>query len=445
MFKPIALMLVAVVATPAVAQSWTVGPQTPVYPGGASPTYTGVIGDGSTAQGGTPPAAAYAPADIASNFTVSDWITNVDVVRRSSAGAEDKARFLCTPSHENQEDMIKYPGQVHAGHLHTWSGNTLAGKDSTYASLRTTGGSTCPGGPVNRTAYGAPSMRATLPSGATVTVKPDSVAFYYTHDAIESPTKTALLNGMAFIIGVNVDDPDDLARKAEVPAGFTYAGNGFYGYQCTNAIGTVTVQTDEGGTYAPGLRRANGTDYWGGRCLSGYVILLEMHAPECWDGKNLTSVGGRDHLRYAITHNNSGKLVCPTGWYSVPKFEVKERYSHKGWNDYKTWKLSCDVDGRLPGSCGHADWFGAWDSNIFRTAQTNCMGVKIGSTAGNGADCDDGTVSATQRLKSREAAPDPNLANTPIAVNTVRASGPAKDRYFTIKTGTKGPFKLHSH
>ena len=43
-------------------------------------------------------------------------------------------------------------------HLHMFFGNTAADANSTYSSLRTTGGSTCEGGPINRTAYWVPAM-----------------------------------------------------------------------------------------------------------------------------------------------------------------------------------------------------------------------------------------------------------------------------------------------
>ncbi len=445
------LTALALIASPAIAQTWQAGPQTPSYPGGALAEYTGVVGDGSTTQGGTPPVAE--PADIASTgITVADWITNTSIVRTSSVGGEDKMRLLCTASHTKREDPILFPGVANAGHDHTFIGNMSAGKDSTYASLRADSRSTCPGGPVNGTAYWEPSLMTLLPTGATVEVKPDRLAFYYTHSAVDSPKKTRLFNGLAFILGVNPGDPDDLVRKAEVPAGFTYIGNGFVGWQCTNLNGDTTIAPDAGGTHYPALQTPAGADPWGGRCNTGKVLLAEAHAPTCWDGRNITSPNGRDHFRYTILHNNSGKFVCPTGWWQVPAFEVKVIFSHKGWSDYQNWYLSSDRHGltsgdwRTPGSTYHADWMNGWDPTILDTALVNCMGVKIGATAGNGATCDYSTISATQRLLSDSASPDPTKSNDPIVtINNNYAAGAKKNRYFPVRAGTKGPFTIHSH
>jgi hypothetical protein len=63
------MLLVFGWAQAAQAGPWTVGAQTKVY----STTTTHILGDGSNARGGIPPAFSYMPADIASNFTESAW------------------------------------------------------------------------------------------------------------------------------------------------------------------------------------------------------------------------------------------------------------------------------------------------------------------------------------------------------------------------------------
>ncbi len=448
------LIALALIASPAYAQTWTVGPQTPSYPGGALAEYTGVIGDGSTVQGGIPPVTASEPADIASTgITVSDWITNTSIVRSTGSG-EDKLRITCTASHTKREDPILFPGVANAGHDHTFIGSMSAGKDSTYASLRGDSRSTCAGGPVNGTAYWEPSLMTALPTGATVEIKPDRVTFYYVQPTVDSPKKTRLFNGLAFIIGVNPGDPTDLVRKAEIPAGFSYITNGFVGWACFNrdADGGANIAPDAGGTHYPALQTPAGGDPWGGRCSTGKQLLAEAQAPECWDGRNITSPNGRDHFRYKIRHVTSGAAVCPTGWWEVPAFEVKVLFGHKGWSDYQNWYLSSDRHGltfanwKTPGSTYHADWMNGWDPTILDTWLVNCTGVKIGATPGNGAGCDYSTISATQRLLSDSASPDPTKSNNPIVtINNNYAAGAKKDRYFPVRAGTKGPFTIHSH
>lgn len=446
------LTLLALLASPVAAQEWQTGPQTPSYPGGAENEYTGVVGDGSTTQGGTPPATAFEPADIPSTgITVEDWITSSGTVR-STGGAEHKARFTCESSHEKQEDPIIFPGMAKSGHRHRFIGNKGGGKDSNYSTLRADLRSTCAGGPLNPTLYWATAVLKLLPSGWEGSLKSDNTIFYYVHNATESPKRTRLFNGLAFIIGVNPEDPTDAPRKAEVPPGFAYITNGFDGWSCLNEDGGSSIDTVDDQPNSPSFILEGGGDPWGGACTAGKILEASATAPPCWDGKNLTSPNGRDHFRYLIRHINSGKAVCPDGWWQVPAFVVKERFTHNGFADYGTWFLSSDRHGldeenwALPGSTYHADWMNGWDPEILKTWLVNCTGIKIGATEGNGADCDYGTISATQRLLSDSPSPDPTKSNDPIVnLGNTYYNDPNNVRFFPIPEGTKGPFTIHSH
>ncbi len=73
------------------------------------------------------------------------------------------------------------PGQPGKAHLHQFVGNTGTNANSTYATLRTSGQSTCQnanGGPVNRSAYWFPAML----NGIGGVVKPDYWHLYYKRD-----------------------------------------------------------------------------------------------------------------------------------------------------------------------------------------------------------------------------------------------------------------------
>lgn len=453
MIRRLLLASSALLASPVAAQEWQIGPQTPSYPGGALAEYPGVIGDGTTDQGGVAPAEAFVPEDIPSSeagVDVEEWITDTNVSRNAS-DPEHKLRFVCNASHEASVDPILYPGQIHESHDHTFVGNMHTDQNSTFESLRENPGSTCPGGPVNPSAYWETSVKKQLPSGVVASIKPDLVVLYYVHNATESPTKYPLLNGLGFIFGRNPDDPNDLLRKAEIPSGFAYITDGFGGWACYQSDGVTPVDPDVPGPVY-GFQTPEGTDPWGGRCTAGMMLVGTLNAPDCWDGKNLTAVGGRDHLRHRIRHVNSGKAVCPTDWFTIPALEVKPRITHGGWSDYSTWWLSSDRHGldeedwRTPGSTFHADYILAWDRPKLDKALQECLGITIGGVAGSGAGCDYSTIGIGERLLSDSASPDPTKSNDPIVnLSLTYWNDPNNVRFFPIPEGTKGPFTIHSH
>lgn len=437
-------------AAPVAAQSWTVGPQTVSYPGGGSASYPGIVGDGTTAQGGTPPAEAYERPDIASNFTVSNWIA-ADPSYTSSTGAENKFRFTCNFTGTGKFDPILAKGNANYGHDHTFIGPVNFSQDDDYDTLRTSAGNShCSGGPVNRSLYWEPSIQKDLPSGAKGTLKPDWVTFYYVLDNAEGDKYYRLINGIQFIGGKWPTDLNDNARKAEIPAGFAWATDGFsgsgMGWYCEGATGNPKAY----------LKNADGTDPWGGTCLpANGRIYAQIQAPECWDGRNLTSPNGRDHLRYKIRHQNSGRLVCPDGWWRIPAIEAKVFFSHNGFSDYGQWYASSDrmdpnpANWALNGQSFHFDYIQAWDPTILDTLQVNCLGIKIGATAGNPYQCDSGTISTTQRLKGgvvNEASPDGSQPNPIVNFGNNYASTTNDVRFAPLATGTTGTFVVdHDH
>lgn len=456
-----ALLLVS----PAIAQTWSgTGQRTVSYPGGALGSYPGVIGDGTTAQGGTPPAYGHEPADIgaaAAGYTLSQWQPTTGTVRVTGS-SEHKVRFECNSSHAAQEDPILFHGQAKKGHEHEFVGNSLAGKDSTYASLRMAGKGSCPGGPVNRTAYWHPAMMKTLPSGVAALIRSDREIFYYSHAATRSARKTRIPNGFAFIGGSDPADPSNAARLAEVPAGFVISSfygpnrNGLTGWTCLLSNGSLVTNANGGTTGYPALQTPGGTDPWLGNCPAGASLYVEVIAPMCWDGHNLTSPDGRGHVRYPVRHSNSGiDELCPTGWWQVPTFIAKTFYSvgTGGWSDYSQWYLSSDRHGltqanwRRPGTTFHFDWMNGWDPVSLDDWQVECTGVTIGARTGNGAGCDSATIGINKRLWSNgEASPDTSLSNNPVVNLNIKHWDDGVGRFYPLLPGTPVPGTVdHTH
>lgn len=88
-------------------------------------------------------------------------------------------RFDCNSSHLNYDDVILFPGiPGGSNHLHLYFGNKNTNYTFTnYSMVRASGnGSTCPGGPINRTAYWEPALIDNLTGNVVI---PDFHTIYY--------------------------------------------------------------------------------------------------------------------------------------------------------------------------------------------------------------------------------------------------------------------------
>lgn len=352
-------------------------------------------GDGSTAQGGRAAAYAKQPPIVPSNFPTDAWLgskTSTPIL-----GGEAKFRTHCNHSHHSYEDPIVFPKQRGVSHLHTFFGNDKMGADSTYESLRTTGGSTCGGGKINRSGYWYPALLKdnALGDGKTMVIKPAHAVVYYNVPQSRVAEFSPLARNLQYVFGFNLSDPAEVAHKAEVAAtaGYTWRDNGFAGWRCSDS-----------GTYYPYLRDETGAATF--TCAAGNSIIATLFAPGCWDGTNLTSSNGRKHFRTYVQHNATGNVrICPEGWYRIATFELILVFDNPtGSSDYKEWYLSADRmandwtggdcfgDGNGYAFCNgqtmHADWFGAWDYEIMRTWMLKCNGTTIPT----GPDNPDGTA-----------------------------------------------------
>ena len=307
-------------------------------------------------------------ASIASNFDpnselVPSWGTGA-IPPSASPDVVGAFRFICNAGQLLKDDPIVYPGQPGKSHLHQFYGNTGANANSTYASLRGGGSSTCMS-PLNRSAYWMPAML----DGKGNVIRPDYVAIYYKRRPISDPivSDTAnpkyegqavdLPNGLKFIFGY-----DMLTGKA--PTGSLYF----------NCDGPGATQ----GHY-PTIPAAIAT------CPAGARIGAVVNAPSCWDGKNLDSPNHRDHVTYA-SYGSWGYAKCPsTHPYVIPDFTLQAWFTIAPGDDLRQWQLSSDaMRPDLPhGSTFHADFFMAWDPTVKKMWHDNCINRKLSCSGGD--------------------------------------------------------------
>jgi hypothetical protein len=357
-------------------------------------------------------------ADIPSNFTTDVWFDTyvgatadcLDAIEQGPGGGvtggEGKLRFLCGAAHLGYNDPILYPGQQGAAHLHHFFGNTLTDHNSTYNSLRTTGGGSCAGGPLNRTGYWFPAMIKPAGPGFPVAkvVKPTFIEMYYQdnpHDLDDYTSTvpayndyttwrvTSYPNGLQMIFGWKHDHPIPppsnvwlRTHPAILPLGLPYKGT-------LKELYTATL----------GLGPPSGTGYYD-------QINARISSLDCWDGVNLTSANGRDHLASGFQDGNS-HYICPkTHPYRIPQLTVIISWSSNGPEDWKGWYLAVDrhTGHNLDGGHGfHTDWFGAWDSPTQDMWETNILGIGTPHSAGAWKTSVSGNLCVSDKLLDNNA------------------------------------------
>lgn len=309
---------------------------------------------------------------IASGINVSDylqksWGTGA-IPSSNSPDVIGAFRFVCTPSHNAYDDPVVFPGQPGKSHLHTFFGNTLANANSTYASLRTSGESTC-NNLLNRSAYWIPAMMT--PAGKVV--MPNYVTIYYKRRPDTDPecqheglACIALPRGLRYIFGYNMSNP---------------ANSSVAEFVCNNN-NTVT------GPFKTIPEAAKG-------CPNGAMLGARLTAPSCWDGKNLDSADHRSHMAFP-SYGDWGYEKCPADHpYIVPTFSLAAWYMVDDSIDRSgdmsptanTWYLASDrmagMPWQTPGTTMHADWFGAWEDSVIKTWTDNCINLLLSCTGGD--------------------------------------------------------------
>ena len=431
------------------------------YPSGyvTAPT----LGDGSNSHGGTPPAFATMPDDIPTPARTTYLETGASycgggvgaATRCGAPGwreAQPKFRLSIPAFKMLCDDPVRNYSQPGQSHCHQWYGNKGANAYSTYNSLRTRSDSTST--PLNATAYWFPPLckANTFGDGKTYCVRSDWITVYYAADTQADIAQLVRIpRGLRYVAGTHMDDPDDDYATAEIAAAnaqsgtagrYAYVGNGFIGWQCVNNGVVINVDNDIGGANVyPALTKPDGTsDPWGGRCkgksepgISDGQLIANIHAQQCWDGVNLWSTDGYKHMRNAVSDTTNGHLVCPNGWYKIPKLELKFFFTFHTTGEWTGYRLTSDDmaataagHAMLNGSSFHADWFGGWDDETFTTWQEFCLGVGQAEAF----ECNDNTIDATHRL--------PSISFTQYGTSSANVM-------FKLPTQHQGPATVHTH
>lgn len=288
-------------------------------------------------------------------------------------------RFTCQPGPLLKDDPIVFPGQPGKSHLHLFIGNTGANANSTYDSLRSSGGGTCDNHgktwAINRSSYWTPAML----DGVGNVVLPDYVQVYYKRFPIQGPgcvgpmaigICTDLPNGLRFIFGY------DMKTMTGGPTGEGTRDYWSMSYGCS--------QNDTNSAQIPdsALGRFHTiADLVKAGCPAGARLEVKLDAPQCWDGKNLDTPDHRSHMVYAPDGTDKGLgYVCPADHpYQIPLISYFWYYTTDDNFVAGKWLLSSDKmmnDAGMPVAAGttlHMDYFEAWSPAAKAIWQKECI------------------------------------------------------------------------
>lgn len=266
-------------------------------------------------------------------------------------GTEGQFRMYCKYSHFNYDDPIVYPGQPGAAHLHMYWGNTRADANSTKQSLTTSGGGTCEGFELNRTAYWMPALL----DGTGNVVIPKAIVMYY--KSKDTANTTRMPQGLKMIAG-NKDGNTTVTGFHNMVEWNCYDGSATWSYP-NDAYG------NRSGTTIPAT------------CPNGQDLNSLVYFQQCWNGVGLE----RTDVAF---QNEQGQ--CPAGWKRMPQVSYHIFWPKSPTGSYANWYLSSD---RMPGmgvkpngSTLHADWFGGWNDSIMDEWIAKC--IRAVNNCGNG-------------------------------------------------------------
>jgi hypothetical protein len=260
----------------------------------------------------------------------------------SPTGDTGSFRIPCSFSYMNYDDPIVFPGQQGRTHLHTFFGNTGTNFASTADSLASTGGSTCRGGTMNRSAYWIPSLIDTREGRPLV---PNDAVFYYKSAHMNPAEIAPLPSGLRMIVGHSTNTTQPTSHNSfENP----------YFWYCSAADGTTRVSVTGG--YRP-------------------TVLLAAAQSE----HQLPAVLGRSQSRQRDHKShlfNGGGNTCPSS-HPVKLVQISIGFSWPvpAGATSATMRLSSDsYSSTQPGGYStHADWFNGWKPDITRAWTTSCL------------------------------------------------------------------------
>ena len=247
-------------------------------------------------------------------------------------------RIICTLAKYDFMDPIVNPGQPNSSHLHMFFGNAAINPYSTPDQIANSGGSTCMGGTLNRSAYWIPAVFDSR--NGEVQLPVDGIVYYKSGYRVEPSTIQSPPTGLRMIAG----DKNATTGQSNVE------------WQCRDAGGIYTsIPTN---------------------CRVGDAVRLVIHFPQCWDGRNLDSPDHKSHMAFPNYRNAPQWSSCPST-HPIPLPQITEIFDFPvtATSNPATWRLSSDMYSMSTrgGFSAHADWMNGWDTTTMNRIVRECL------------------------------------------------------------------------
>lgn len=305
------------------------------------------------------------------NHTIRDSRALVDTAIEGNPG-DGNFRVTCQWSHLSYDDPIVYPNKPGKSHLHMYFGNTKANASTTTKNrLVGSGGGTCNGYELNRSAYWVPALL----NGKGKVVIPKQILVYYKTSTVCRPGENPVRkNGIDTCSKNNPLYTADQVR--EMNQGLKLIAGHSPSTPFTKPTEHLFWSCGKNGRATKKQARIPTN------CGAGEPINATIYFPQCWNG-SLDSSDHRSHLKQVGVG-----AACPSSHkYRLPRLGYLLYYYPESGESTSKWRLSSDHSGMKPGSSLHADWIGGWHVETMRTWIRECLRKKkncnIGQT-GNG-------------------------------------------------------------
>lgn len=219
-------------------------------------------------------------------------------------------------------------------------GNTETDAYSTKESLTSSGGGTCSGYELNRSAYWSPALL----DGKGNAVVPEQIILYYKTKQEDQINR--MPQGLQLLAGNTTGDSFQVSQDL-----YWSCGASGIRYNLSNQIPDC----------------------------NGDTIAATITFPQCWDGVNLESADNHSHVRQVSVYD-----ICPSS-HPVRLPQISILLYFPGQESIAGWRLSSDdVDSynMVPGGTLHADWIGGWNDQTMDLWTDNC--VKAGRNCSSG-------------------------------------------------------------
>ena len=282
-------------------------------------------------------------------------------------------RISCQYSHFSYDDPILKPGEIDAAHLHMFFGKTNTDYDTDKDNIADSGGGTCNGFALNRSAYWTPAL---LNNNGKAVI-PEQIIVYYKSTRVPEFGVDRMPQGLQLLGGNIKDDPDaPKPSKDSFDVFWSCGGNGSPRKDETKS-GTLTEL----------------------ECNDDELINASIYFPQCVardaSGIKLKSDDGFSHT----FRLNSVIDECPDDYpVRIPELAILLYYPPQA--SLKGWELSSDM-GADPGSTLHADWIGGWQDETMDLWVENCNRAQRNCTFGQ-----TGTETRLKRAFNKESSFD---------------------------------------